>query len=298
MGLLNITSFILNHPLNKGHRVAALGRFFKWQIGSRLVPGPVAIDFVNHSRLLMKKGLTGATGNLYVGLHEFQDMAFLLHLLRPDDLFIDVGANIGSYTILAGAAIGAKCLSYEPIPETFQWLMDNINLNGIYDRTEAKNIGIGRERGFLNFTGDKDTVNHVIAFEEKTSLGKSISVAVETLDDNIGNRQPVLIKIDVEGFETEVIAGAKQTLSKESLLGVIMELNGSGQRYGYNEEKLHFAMLDYGFRPFQYLPFNRSLVPLTDKNKTLGNTLYLRKVEEVKNRLKQAVSFVVHGHSI
>lgn len=43
-------------------------------------------------------------------------MALVLHLLRPTDLFIDVGANIGSYTILAGAAVGAKYLSYEPIP--------------------------------------------------------------------------------------------------------------------------------------------------------------------------------------
>lgn len=57
--------------------------------------------------------MTGATGNIYVGLHEFEDMAFLLHVLRRTDLFVDVGANIGSYTILAGGAAGAKLLLNE-----------------------------------------------------------------------------------------------------------------------------------------------------------------------------------------
>jgi hypothetical protein len=56
-------------------------------------------------------GMTGATGNLYVGLHEFEEMAFLLHFLRPGDLFADVGANVGSYTILAAVAVerGTHC---------------------------------------------------------------------------------------------------------------------------------------------------------------------------------------------
>lgn len=95
-------------------------RFVKWQIGNRLVLGPVAARFVNDARLFVQKGMTGATGNLYVGLHEFEDMSFVLHGLRPDDLFVDVGANVGSYTVLAGAAVGASCVSFEPIPETLR----------------------------------------------------------------------------------------------------------------------------------------------------------------------------------
>lgn len=45
--------------------------------------------------------MTGATGNWYCGLQEYEDMSFVLHALRPGDLFVDVGANIGSYSILA-----------------------------------------------------------------------------------------------------------------------------------------------------------------------------------------------------
>ena len=67
------------------------------QIGSRLVPGPVLVPFVDSCSLFAQAGMTGITQNIYVGLAEFREMAFLLHVLRPDDLFVDVGANIGTW---------------------------------------------------------------------------------------------------------------------------------------------------------------------------------------------------------
>ena len=82
MSILNTLSFLLNHPLSQGRKLATLRRFAAWQIGARLVPGPVACPFANGSSLLVRPGMTGATGNLYVGLHEFADMAFVLHVLR------------------------------------------------------------------------------------------------------------------------------------------------------------------------------------------------------------------------
>jgi len=109
VSLRNTLSFLRNHPLSQGRQLQTLRRFVAWQIGARLVPGPVACPFANGSWLLVRPGMTGATGNLYVGLHEFTDMAFVLHLLRSADLFVDVGANIGSYTVLAAAGAGATC---------------------------------------------------------------------------------------------------------------------------------------------------------------------------------------------
>ena len=82
MGILNTLSFLLNHPLSQGRKLQTLRRLVAWQIGARLVPGPVACPFANGSWLLVQPGLTGATGNLYVGLHEFADMAVVLHVLR------------------------------------------------------------------------------------------------------------------------------------------------------------------------------------------------------------------------
>ena len=178
MSLLNSLSFILRHPLNRGHSRAALVRWLRWQLGSRLLPGPVLLPFVDDVRLLVQPGMTGATGNVYCGLHEFEDMALVLHALRPDDLFVDIGANVGSYAMLGGA--GARVLAIEPIPSTFAWLTRNIAVNGLGDRVQALNLGLGRGEGRLRFTGGLDTVNHVLAAGEAVS--DALEVPVRSLD--------------------------------------------------------------------------------------------------------------------
>lgn len=297
MGLLQTLRFVLDHPLNSGQGIRPLGRFTRWQIGSRLLPGSaVAVPFVNQSRLLITPGMTGATGNIYTGLHEFEDMAFLLHVLRPEDLFVDVGANVGSYTVLAGAAVGARCLSVEPLPSTYEHLLDNIYLNRMTDRVRALNIGLGPEEGTLRFSSHLDTMNHVLAKDE-TDV-PALEVPVRPLDAVVGSEEPAVIKIDVEGFETEVILGAASTLARSSLLAVIMELNGSGQRYGYDETTLHQTMLDHGFQTFSYRPFTRELVSLTATNADSGNTLYLKNVDQVAERVKSAPAYQVHGRQV
>src|SRR5690349_4244048 len=137
MSLHQTLRFIWNHPLAARRRTASLVDFLKWQVGSRLLAGSFAMPFVNDTRLLIRRGMTGATGSLYVGLHEFEDMAFMLHLLRPEDLFVDVGANVGSYVVLAGA-VGARCVAFEPVPASFKGLLDNIRLNGLETRVRAE----------------------------------------------------------------------------------------------------------------------------------------------------------------
>lgn len=297
MGILHTLRFITGHPLNAGRRLGALGRFTRWQIGSRMLPGSaVAVPFVNGSRLLITPGMTGATQNIYTGLHEFEDMAFLLHVLRPDDLFVDIGANVGSYTVLAGAAVGARCLSVEPLPSTYDHLLDNIYLNRMADRVRAFNIGLGPEEGTLRFSSHLDTMNHVLAKDE-TDV-PALEVPVRPLDAVVGDEEPAVIKIDVEGFETEVILGAASALARSSLLAVIMELNGSGRRYGYDEAPLHQTMLDYGFQTFSYRPFTRELVALDSTNADSGNTLYLKNVDQVAERVKSASAFQARDRQI
>lgn len=285
----NNLRFVLDHPLNRTNKLAALKRYFCWQIGSRLVPGDVLVPFVDNTFLRTRPGMTGATGNIYAGLHEFEDMTFLLHVLRQTDLFVDVGANIGSYTILAGGAVGAQCISVEPIKSTFDMLEENINVNRLLGHVHALNMGIGKEKGVLKFTAGLDTVNHVISDTEQ--FANTVEVPICSLNDLLENQEPILIKIDVEGFETNVIAGADKVLSRTSLLAVIMELNGSGNRYGFNEVELHKKMLSFGFKTYAYSPFNRQLVSLDGATSNSGNTLYVRNVDEVARRLKGAQQY-------
>jgi hypothetical protein len=151
LSLFKILRSILNHPLNKNQKGRAIIRFIRWQIGSRLALGPVVVRFVGESQLIAEPGFSGVTGNVYTGLYEFEDMAFVLHFLRESDRFVDVGANIGAYTILASSVIGAKCIAIEPVPITFKRLCDNVNINGVYDRVRCLKLIIVGLVGMISF---------------------------------------------------------------------------------------------------------------------------------------------------
>ena len=264
MQLLNLISYVWRHPLNAGDRLRALGRVFRWQVASRLLAGPIALPFVEGTSLFASRGMSGATGNWYCGLHEAAEMGFILHLLRPGDLFVDVGANIGSYTLIAAGGVGARVISIEPIPTTFSSLRRNVLLNGLADRVELHCVGLSNERSELRFSSDRDTMNHIMAEGE---LGSAIEVPVITMDELLAGQVPTAIKIDVEGHELSVLRGAQKTLSNPSLAAVVLEINGSGARYGVSDAALLELMRGHGFEPCSYDPLARSLrdwVPSSD----------------------------------
>lgn len=296
MGLIDTAKFIARHPLSRGRRARNLARFLSWQIGARLVPGPVAVDFVNGAKLLVRPGMTGATGNVYVGLHEFEEMAFLLHFLRPSDLFVDVGANIGSYIILASAVAGARAIGFEPGREAFAWLQRNIALNSVADRVEARQEAVGGSCDVMAFTTGKDTVNHVVIPGQKNTEATQL-VSMVTLDQAIGERHPALLKIDVEGYETEVLNGATSSLQSPKLRALIVELAGAGSRYGFDESALAALLRTYGFDDCIYAPLERRLT-LRPAGCVSPNRIFVRDRDAVQAQLKSASSFFVRGLEI
>ena len=291
MPLMSTLAFIAKHPLNRGRKARAISDYFRWQIGSRLVPGQIIHEWVNGARIIVRPGETGVTGNMYCRLHDFADMGYLLHVLRPDDLFVDIGANAGSYTILACAAKGARGLCFEPVPSTFGRLLDNIRINNLSERVDARNIGLSDREAELSFTSGEDTANHIVADGEGAS--GVVCVKVLPLDEVMDGRTPAMLKIDVEGFETPVLAGAHRTLANQGLHSVIMELNGSGRRYGYEDKQIIASMTDLGFSTFSYDPFSRELKRISGDNCSSGNTLFVRDERAIQERLKQAPQMLV-----
>lgn len=228
-------------------------------------------------------------------------MAFLLHILREDDLFIDVGANVGAYTILACAAIGANGYAFEPVPSTYRRLLENVHLNHLENKVKCFNLGVGDKQGHIAFTGSRNTANHVLAHGEKDD--DAIQVEISTLDSILMTESPSVIKIDVEGYEIKVLEGALQTLKKPSLHSVIMEICGRNSNYGFSESEVVGMMLDHGFSPYTYDPVERVLVDIDSKElqakNTLytGNTLFIRNKAFVSERLSKSPSFSILGNS-
>ena len=270
---LDTLSFIIQHPLGKQHPLAALSRFLRWQITSRF-RDETTVDWIDGAVLGVKRGMTGATGNIYCGLHEFVEMAFLLHLLRPGDLFLDIGANVGSYTVLASKVCGANSIAFEPDPKTAQALRRNVSLNEIEDRVQVKQIALGSHNGEIPFTVGLDTLNRVANVNDHTSQ----IVVVKRLDDMPGVGSAVFAKLDVEGFEDEVIEGGMSLLSTPTLLAIQCESYGPAMKN---------ALISHGFEECIYDPFSRVLSGKSICSKG-SNTLFVRDVAQVTHRLRES----------
>ena len=276
--------------------MSAIKRYIVWQITSRLHKYALVYPFVEDSKLIVSRGMKGATGNIYAGLHEFAEMGFLLHLLRPGDLFGDIGANVGSYTILASAVSKSYAISVEPVSKTFTNLKQNVAINNTGELVTLVHCGVGPKNGSLCFATSYDTGNYVVAFQDYVVEGIEKS-EVYTLDSIFSKSAPLLLKIDVEGFEMSVLEGAEKILSNSNLKAIIIELSGLTKRYGAKEEDIHFRLLSFGFETVAYDPIHRIMVPLSSFNH-IGNTIYIRDKEWVLSRIKSARKFSILNQEV
>lgn len=276
--LANIAKFIAKHPLTCDRKLQAYARFIRWQVKGRL-RDEIVVPWVEGTKLAVRHGMAGATGNIYCGLHEFQDMAFALHFLRSEDLFIDIGANIGSYTVLASGVRGAKTIAFEPDPSAFAALQRNLALNELSSVVTARQCALGSCDGVVQFTIGLDTMNHV----SRNATERTRNVTVETLDNALAGTSPNLIKLDVEGFESEVVGGAENVLSNPKLRAIITE---------DSSYPVTAMLTKCGFAKFYYDPFTRRLSRRQNQYQS-HNTLFLREHDAVQRTLIEAKPFQV-----
>jgi FkbM family methyltransferase len=210
-------------------------------------------------------------------------MFFVLHSLNTDDVFVDIGANVGIFSILAAGEKGANVISIEPIKKTYDILQANVKLNNLESKIQTLNIGISDSKGVLNFVSEHGTINHVVSDLEKNH-SKTESVFVDSLDNICEKTTPLILKIDVEGFETNVINGAKNIIENIFLKAIIIELNGLGIRYGFNEIKIHDYLINQGFNCYNYEPYSRSFKESNFDG--IHNTIYIRDINFFKARVK------------
>jgi FkbM family methyltransferase len=281
--LANMNAFLGRHPLTRDNKASAWRRLVWWQVRSRMSQ-EVIVNWIGGAKLAVRRGMVGATGNIYAGLHEFEDMMILLHFLRPGDLFLDIGANIGSFTVLASKVAGARAWAFEPDPQTAKLLQRNIEVNAIMDSAKVFVTALGEENGSITFTTGRDSMNRVAQAGDANTQ----TVKICRLDDVVGEEQPAMIKLDVEGHEESVVRGGDGVLERPSLKIVELEtlsptVIGTMKRHGF-------------IRGF-YDPFTRTLT--TEERPDGGsNALFIRDWTMVSARLRDAAPIKVLDHTI
>lgn len=267
----NILRLIWMHPLNSNRRVEAILFFLRFQILGRVRNSRIDVEWIHGLHFFIAPGETGMTINYYCGMSEPNEMLFMLHFLQAGDIFFDIGANAGSYSLLAAGISNCKVYSFEPVLHTRLRLIENLVLNGL-PTDSVQSCALGSSQGKIQFTKSLDAVNHVVRASEVVS---SDLVDQQTLDSYADVLGVSLIKIDVEGYEMEILRGASRFLKNSSLQALIVETNGETKYYGSSDSEIAIFLNQYGFKPFAYNPLQRCLTPLDQPNR-VGNTIFIR----------------------
>lgn len=237
-----VLKFVWEHPANDGARMRALLRAIRFQTSARLLGRRTLAQLGDRSHVWADLHRTGASKVVYANPPDHPEMLVWQQTLRPGNLFVDVGANIGSYAIWA-ADLGAEVIALEPAEDTFSLLTENITLNGYPIR--AIQAAAGPACGTTRFTRGRDTVN-------KMDPDGSTESAMVTIDSVIESRVVAGMKVDVEGFEIEVLRGCEQALSAHRIGLIQLEWNETSMTaLGSDRQPLADLLDKYGYQLFR-----------------------------------------------
>lgn len=223
-------------PLRKVPGMLQLSNFFfrlTWSRGNVIdVQGNKMYIDVNDPHPNMRKTFQAYGMNL---VHEEETTALFKKLVKPGDVVLDLGANIGYFTMLAARLVGptGKVFSFEPEPANFRYLSKNIEING-FGNALASQVAVadkpGKTRLFVcSYDSGHHTINQAEGIEAyrrgRKSVVTSIDIDTVSIDEFLrGKTDRVdIIKMDVEGAEALALAGMKETLARNRDVKVFLE---------------------------------------------------------------------------
>jgi FkbM family methyltransferase len=234
-----VISYVWQHPANRGQRHQALIRVARYQARSRLLRRRSMARLGQRSRLWVDLHRTGASMVLYANPPDLPEMLAWRRALRDGGLFVDVGANVGTYTIWAAEA-GAEVIALEPAADTFGLLQENIALNGY--QVTALQAAAGDHCGVARFTVGRDAGNCL-------DPDGAAETRLVTIDSLIGDRYVTGMKVDVEGFEIDVLRGCTRALAEHRIGLIQLEWNAMSEySLGADRRPVADLLARYGYQ--------------------------------------------------
>jgi FkbM family methyltransferase len=206
--------------------------------------------------------------NVFAGQrYEPNTTDFLISRLRPGNTFLDIGANHGYFSVLAGLCVGreGKVFAFEPNPAVVAGLRSHVSLNALDGRVEIVETAVSDEDNskvefFVGVSTESSVYSSLVPSQFALQQGwlsneSKILVTTRTLDKWIADRASPridVIKIDVEGAELSVLKGMPQTLAVSKPRSIICETTWDGeahrllQSYGYKAQELDCSVNGYG----------------------------------------------------
>ncbi|NOS80351.1 MAG: FkbM family methyltransferase [Nitrospira sp.] len=281
MGFLQFTnslkSILSNPHINRGVGVA---RHLHWQYLKAFNRFPFELD-ISRSRIIAAHKRCGVSALIYSQrLYNYNNMNLLQLLLKEGGSFLDIGANIGSFTLIASEQEKAKVHAFEPHPDTFRQLRNNVELNR-RTNVDLYNIALGQSEGRIFLTNEPGiTTNHIEPHESE----RTVSVPCNRVDTVCTQHglHPQYVKIDVEGFEYDVLAGFGAFLNTVDLL--MIEMNGLSDQRSHGQREIHSLLRSNRIDGPWRCDFDRKTLRRTEDS-GIEDSLYLS--DRAAGRLQQ-----------
>ena len=211
---------------------------------------------------------------------------FIWNYLKKNDIFIDIGANIGTTTLEASKKIGinGKIFSFEPTPKIFKFLQGNILLNKCKN-VELFNFALGSKSTHIYFSDIYADESNCV---QQNNIG--IKVKMKTLDEIIPNEINInLIKIDVVGYEKFVFIGATKILENTSCihLPAIAKLY---KKYNYDYKEIFDLLKQQKFSMCAVFTPNILTVLPDDFEPKIGDYIAIKNIDEFLERTNYKLS--------
>lgn len=282
---------IRRHPANAGSTWAAVWRAGRWQAHKRIVRTPVDHRTPRDYVIRCYPDSQSVSNIFYfTDWFDFHEMGFLLRYLRAADCVLDVGANIGTYALFTASIVQrqGRVDAFEPNPESFARLVENVRLNGWQEIVRCHRTAAGAYHGAVDLLSDMDVSNRVVC--SRNLAGRHYErVSCRPLDQLLLQHHYAFAKIDVEGFEHEVLRGATAGLSRGNPPVIQLEiLPGALHKAGTAPERVIEQLAVHGYSLYGFDAQRRDLQPLAAPPR--GNVLAVWQsgVDRVRERLDVA----------
>jgi len=174
--------------------------------------------------------------------------------INEGDTIIDVGANMGEFSLIAAEKVGrkGKVISIEPLKQAVSWLEKNYTLNG-FSNYEILEKAVGKNKGTktLYKRSESSKAGRLDPDISNKKLVNTGEVIVDTIDDIISSRninKVEILKIDVEGFEYEVLCGCKNSFKENKIKKIICEIHPWFlKKKGLDKNSIYAFLKENGF---------------------------------------------------
>lgn len=191
--------------------------------------------------------------HIYLKIFETRETALVRRHLKPGMIVVDAGANVGYYTLLSASLVGAagRVFSFEPSPYAFGRLSAAIKANAIGQVT-AVNAAVGDTQGSITlYVPNKPDFHSPTLFPNPDSTPVTVPMLrLADFLDGAGVGEIDLLKLDVEGYEPNALAGLGPRLSDGRVRSILIEFNRVLlQKNNHDSRPLFNALLGHGFIP-------------------------------------------------